>query len=229
MIVTIDGPAGAGKSSVAKRLAKRLGFDFLDTGSMYRAVTWSLSAAKVDLEDSQAVTEALANIKISMRDGQVLVNGKDVTRFLRTPDISQQASIVAAIPAVRAELVNLQRAVAAQGNFVCEGRDQGTIVFPDSICKVFLTASPEVRAERRWLEMKTHTPGLQLEDVIAEQKIRDLRDETRKVGRLEKAKDATEIRVDKLSLDEVIDQIETLANAAQATLAAGNAQADSSG
>lgn len=216
MIVTIDGPAGAGKSTVAKRLAERLGFQFLDTGSMYRAVAWALSEMKVDLADEDAVATALARTRIAVNGQQVLVNDRDVTPFLRTPEISQQASVVAAIPVVRAEMVSIQREVASRGNFVCEGRDQGTVVFPDSVCKIFLTASPEIRAKRRWAEMKDNQPGLGLEDVIAEQKIRDLRDETRTVGRLVKASDATEIRVDQMTLDEVIEEIERLVRAVAA-------------
>ena len=210
MIVTIDGPAGAGKSTVARRLASRLGFRFLDTGAMYRAVAWAFGEMNVNIEDEAEVTFSLARITLSMHGDKVFVNDQDITKQLRNPDVAQNASRAATIPAVRDTLVQLQREIAQQGNYVCEGRDQGTVVFPDALCKVFLTASPEIRAERRWLEMKETDPELSLDNVVAEQKIRDLRDETRQVGRLERARDAIEINVDDLTLDEVVDKIEQL-------------------
>ena len=216
MIVTIDGPAGAGKSTVARNLAERLGFDFLDTGAMYRAVAWAAADQSVDLDDAAAVEKMLEHLTVSIHGDRVLVNQVDVTPHLRDPRLSQRASVVAAIPAVRHVLVQWQREIASRGNYVCEGRDQGTVVFPDSRCKIFLTASPEIRAERRWLEMKEKVPRLQLQDVVAEQKIRDLRDETREVGRLVRAEDAIEIRVDHLSQDEVVDRIESLVRARMA-------------
>ena len=210
MIVTIDGPAGAGKSTVARRLASRLGFRFLDTGAMYRAVAWAFGEMNVNIEDEAEVTFSLARITLTMHGDNVFVNDQDITKQLRDPDVAQNASRAATIPAVRDTLVQLQREIAQQGNYVCEGRDQGTVVFPDALCKVFLTASPEIRAERRWLEMKETDPELSLDNVVAEQKIRDLRDETRQVGRLERARDAIEINVDDLTLDEVVDKIEQL-------------------
>ena len=214
MIVTIDGPAGAGKSTVARRLAERLGFEFLDTGAMYRAVAWAAGEQSVDLDDMDQVERLLDGLSVEISGDRVFVNRREVSRFLREPRLSQRASVVAAIPVVRQVLVGWQRDIASRGNYVCEGRDQGTVVFPDSRCKIFLTASPEIRAERRWLEMKEKVPRLQLDDVVAEQKIRDLRDETRETGRLVKADDAFEIRVDRLTLEEVVDQIEGRVRAA---------------
>ncbi len=208
MIVTIDGPAGAGKSSVARQLAQRLGFQFLDTGSMYRAVAWALAERGVDLRDEAQVAAALPDLRLSQLGDRVQVNDRDVSPYLRDAAVSQNASLVATHAAVRRLLVQIQREIAQRGNFVCEGRDQGTVVFPQARCKVFLTASPEIRGHRRWLEMKKDDPDLDLDNVIAEQKIRDLRDETRAVGRLEKAADAKEILVDQLTLPEVVDQIE---------------------
>ncbi len=210
MIVTIDGPAGAGKSTVAKRLAERLGFQFLDTGAMYRAAALAAMQSWVDIRDEEEVGKLIEKIDLKISDSQVILNGQDVTGLLRSPEVSQNASVVAENPRVRAFLVDLQRSIAVQGNFVCEGRDQGTVVFPDAECKVFLTASARVRAERRWRELKRAGEDIDLDVVIAEQKIRDLRDETRKVGRLVKADDAVVIYVDNLSIDDVLDQLEIL-------------------
>ena len=209
MIITIDGPAGAGKSTVAKTLAKRLGFQYLDTGAMYRAIAWSLTESGVDLDDHDAVQRALQQIQLGMEHGRVFVNQVDVTDHLRDSRVSQNASRVATHPEVRERLVELQRVIASQGDFVCEGRDQGTVAFPDSPCKIFLTAAAEVRARRRWLEMKISEPELLLERVIAEQKIRDLRDETREIGRLERAHDAVEVDVGELTVEQVVETLES--------------------
>ncbi len=209
MIITIDGPAGAGKSTVAKTLAKRLGFQYLDTGAMYRAIAWSLTESGVDLDDHDAVQRALQQIQLGMEHGRVFVNQVDVTDHLRESRVSQNASRVATHPEVRERLVELQRVIASQGDFVCEGRDQGTVAFPDSPCKIFLTAAAEVRARRRWLEMKISEPELLLERVIEEQKIRDLRDETREIGRLERAHDAVEVDVGELTVEQVVETLES--------------------
>ncbi|MCP4081137.1 MAG: (d)CMP kinase [Pirellulaceae bacterium] len=209
MIITIDGPAGAGKSTVAKTLAKRLGFQYLDTGAMYRAIAWSLTESGVDLDDHDAVQRALQQIQLGMEHGRVFVNQVDVTDHLRDSRVSQNASRVATHPEVRERLVELQRVIASQGDFVCEGRDQGTVAFPDSPCKIFLTAAAEVRARRRWLEMKISEPELLLERVIEEQKIRDLRDETREIGRLERAHDAVEVDVGELTVEQVVETLES--------------------
>ncbi len=208
MIVTIDGPAGAGKSSVARRLAARLRFRFLDTGAMYRAVAWWLGENDIDLTDLPSLQRCLNNLSLAIDGDRVIVDGRDITSQIRSPELSQQASVVAAIPAVREKLVQLQREIANGGDYVCEGRDQGTVVFPDAGCKFFLTAEPEVRAYRRWLELVGNQPDLLLEKVITEQKIRDLRDETRSTGRLVQATDAILVRVDHLTLDELVDKLE---------------------
>jgi len=210
MIVTIDGPAGAGKSTVAKLLAKRLGYQYLDTGAMYRAVAWALYDMQLELDDFAAVQRALAEIQLSMDDGRVLVNQKDVTDQLREPVVSQNASRVATHGAVREKLVELQRKIAGQGRYVCEGRDQGTVVFPQARCKIFLTADPVVRARRRWLEIQSSDSAFTLDQVVADQKDRDQRDENREIGRLVKAEDAVEVDVSELDIEQVVDKIERL-------------------
>ena len=210
MIVTIDGPAGAGKSTVAKLLAKRLGYQYLDTGAMYRAIAWALNDMQLELDDFTAVQRALGEIQLSMNAGRILVNQKDVTDQLREPAVSQNASRVATHGAVREKLVELQRIIAGQGRYVCEGRDQGTVVFPDALCKIFLTADPVVRAKRRWLEMQGNDPAITLDAVVADQKDRDHRDETREIGRLVKADDAVEVDVSELDIEQVVDKIECL-------------------
>ncbi len=211
MIVTIDGPAGAGKSTIARMLADRLGFRFLDTGAMYRTVALAVVSRSIDATDHQKVVSVLNEIDIQIDgDDRILLDNRDVAKLIRSADVSQNASIVAEIPEVRERLVQLQRQIASDGDYVCEGRDQGTVAFPDAQCKIFLTAAPDVRAKRRWKEIKARDPNVDLEDVIAEQKIRDLRDETRSVGRLEKAQDAIEVRADNLSLSEVVAQLEEI-------------------
>ena len=210
MIVTIDGPAGAGKSTVAKLLAKLLGYQYLDTGAMYRAVAWALYDMQLELDDFAAVQRALAEIQLSMNDGRVLVNQKDVTDQLREPVVSQNASRVATHGAVREKLVELQRKIAGQGRYVCEGRDQGTVVFPQARCKIFLTADPVVRARRRWLEIQSSDSAITLDQVVADQKDRDQRDENREIGRLVKAEDAVEVDVSELDIEQVVDKIERL-------------------
>src|SRR5262249_36257238 len=149
VVVTIDGPAGAGKSSTARALARRLGFDFLDTGAMYRAVTWAGLQAGCDLTDEAALGRLLADFRLEMPADKVIVNGQDVTHAIRDPQVTAASGAVASSPVVRRRLVELQRQLAAGRRIVCEGRDQGTVVFPDAKCKFFLVADPLERARRR--------------------------------------------------------------------------------
>src|SRR5438445_2956862 len=153
MIITIDGPAGSGKSSSAKEVARRLGFEFLDTGAMYRAVTLAALRGSIDVLDQQAVQRLMEGLLLEMPPGRVLLNGEDVTREIRAGTITAASGAVADSPVVRRRLVELQRQIASGRNMVCEGRDQGTIVFPDAVCKFFLIAKPQERARRRQHEM----------------------------------------------------------------------------
>ncbi len=210
MIVTIDGPAGAGKSSVARALAARLGFRFLDTGAMYRAIAYAALEQGLDLTDADQLARLVKSSRLELRDHAVLLDGQDVTHAIRSPEVTQAVRHVADNLQVRAHLSVLQRRLAVGGDIVTEGRDQGTVVFPDAACKVFLTASPEVRARRRQAEMRARGIDLTLEDVLQQQNDRDRQDADRPVGRLEAAEDAVEICTNELAPEEVLDRIEQL-------------------
>jgi cytidylate kinase len=203
MIVAIDGPAGAGKSTVARAVARALGFTYLDSGAMYRCV--GLAARERGLGPAQ-VAPAL-EIEAGER---VLCDGRDVTAAIRTPEVSEAASQAAADPAVREAVVAKQRQLVADGDWVAEGRDIGTVVAPDAAVKVFLTASPEERARRRAAEL-----GADPEAVLAEQAIRDERDATREHSPLEAAPDAHVLDTTGLSLDEVIARVAALVDRAR--------------
>jgi CMP/dCMP kinase len=195
MVVAIDGPAGAGKSTVARAVADELGFTYLDSGAMYRA------AALAALERGVAPAEIAAHVKIELGD-RVRLDGRDVTEAIRTPEVTEAASRAAADPAVRAAMVNQQRRQLADGNWVAEGRDIGTVVAPDAEVKVFLTASPEERARRRAIEL-----GADYETVLAEQLIRDQRDSTREHSPLKAADGALTLDTTSLSRDQVVGAI----------------------
>ena len=151
-VITIDGPAGAGKSSVAKRLASELGIKYLDTGAIYRAIALILARSEIKPDNENFLREALSEIKIELRDSSVLVNGFDVSSEIRTPEVDNLASVYSALPVVREALLTLQQEQKNYGSVIAEGRDVGSVVFPDAKVKFFLTASPESRAKRRYLE-----------------------------------------------------------------------------
>ena len=207
MIVTIDGPAGAGKSTVTRLLAKKLGFNFLDTGAMYRAVTWAAIERQIQWSQKNELCELAKRIKIEFDDDQVFVDGENVTQAIRLPEITRQVVFVADSAAVRSHLVELQRRIGESGDFVCEGRDQGTVAFPDSFCKIFLTASSQSRALRRVKQMEAAGKFVDFDQVLGEQEIRDQQDLNREIGALVKAKDAIEIHTDNQSLDEVVEAL----------------------
>ena len=203
MVIAIDGPAGAGKSTVARAVAERLGFTYLDTGAMYRAV--ALAAA--GREDDAAAIAAAADIRVGDR---VLLDGRDVTTAIRTPDVSAGASRVAADPGVREALVRMQQEIVRDGDWVAEGRDIGSVVAPDAAVKVFLTASAEERARRRAAQT-----GGDPERVLREQEERDRRDASADRTVLEPAADAVPVDTTGLTLDEVVAQIELLVTEAR--------------
>jgi cytidylate kinase len=209
MIITIDGPAGAGKSSVARALADRLGFEFLDTGAMYRCVAWACLEANIDLDDQQAIAAVAHAASFVFGQEEVLYDGKDVTAEIRSSEAARAASIVAAVPEVREVLVKLQRETAVGRNLVTEGRDQGSIVFPDAECKFFLSADPRERARRRQLDLAEQGQTVALEEVLAQIIDRDERDRTRKIAPLIRPEDAVEIDSSTISREEVIDWLES--------------------
>ena len=205
MIVTIDGPAGAGKSSIAFQVADRLGFEFLDTGAMYRAVTLGAIQTEIPLDDAEALTEFAASVELQWKDQRVSLNGKDVSQEIRTPTVTQAIRHLADIPSVREQLSRQQRKIADGRNIVTEGRDQGTDVFPNAECKIFLTASPEERARRRQLQLAEQGRVLTIDEILAAQNQRDLEDRMRDVGRLRAAADAVVVESDGMSSDEVLE------------------------
>lgn len=213
MIVTIDGPAGAGKSTVAKKLAQRIGFQYLDTGAMYRAVTWLAMEHGVEPTNKNAVSKLAAGMELEFVGVRVDVNGQDVTDAIRSPEVTRHVSEIADNVAVRTFLVQWQRRIANEGNYVCEGRDQATVVFPDAACKIFLTASAEVRARRRFEQLAAKSADVTFESVLQDQQQRDKRDSEREIGKLIRAEDAIELNTDGLSLDQVVEQLEAIVKA----------------
>jgi cytidylate kinase len=210
MIVTIDGPAGAGKSSVAKALAQRLGFRTLDTGAMYRAVALAGLRRGIDWGNPAALAELAREVRIELLEDEIYLDGVDVSLAIRADEVTSMTHYAANNAAVRQHLVQLQRAAVNDQDFVSEGRDQGTVVFPHAQCKIFLTASPEERARRRHEELKARGENLSLEDVLARQNERDERDAAREVGPLIAAEDAVEFCTDRLTSEEVVEQLEQI-------------------
>jgi cytidylate kinase len=208
MIVTIDGPAGAGKSSAARALAQRLGFEFLDTGAMYRAVTLAGLRAGIDLDDQEALGKLVTGLRLDMPPGRVLLDGEDVTLLIRKSDVTAASGTIASSPVVRQRLVELQRALARGHNFVCEGRDQGTLVFPDALCKFYLSADPEERARRRHREMLGRGEAVPWEQILASQKARDARDQARPIAPMVPAADALVLDSTHLTLEQVVHRME---------------------
>jgi CMP/dCMP kinase len=198
MVVAIDGPAGAGKSTVARALAGELGFTYLDSGAMYRA------AGLMTLRHGGAASEQAEQLDLELGE-RVIANGEDVTEAIRAPEVSEAASKVATNPRVRAAMVKKQRELLSQGDWVAEGRDIGTVVAPDAAVKVFLTASPEERARRRAEEL-----GTDVETVLRDQALRDAQDSEREHSPLERAPGAVELDTTGLTLEQVVARIEEL-------------------
>lgn len=204
MIVTLDGPAGAGKSSTAKELARRLGWCHMDTGAMYRSVALVATRDGVPLDDEARLAEIAERIRIEFHDGGVTVDGDDVSEAIRTPEITKATRPVADAPLVRAAMKRVQRRIASDIDVVTEGRDQGSEVFPDAELKVFLTASPEERARRRLAEERRRGRDTTLEQILAAQELRDDGDIHRAVGAMRQPEGAELLVTDGMGPEEVI-------------------------
>ena len=207
MIVTIDGPAGAGKSSIAHQVADRLGFEFLDTGAMYRAVTYGALQNDVDLNDPDALAQYASTITLRWEDQCIYLDDVDISEQIRSPVVTKSIRYLADIPRVRDQLSQQQRCIAKGRDVVTEGRDQGTDVFPDAECKIFLTASPEERARRRQQQLADAGKQVTVQEILVAQNQRDLEDRMRDVGRLRAAPDAIVLQSDGLSADEVLEKV----------------------
>jgi CMP/dCMP kinase len=210
LIVTIDGPAGAGKSTAARWLADRLGFEFLDTGALYRAVTYAAVAADVAPDDRPRLETLFASRKMLLDNGHVSIDDKDVSAEIRAPEITRRVRDYAELEVVRSFLTRRSRELAEGKDIVTEGRDQGTVVFPNAEVKFFVTASVEERAGRRHREFVKHGRQMTFEQVLADQIERDRRDSERALSPLRKADDAIEIDTTGLDMNEVVDALEIL-------------------
>ncbi len=206
-IITIDGPSGAGKSTVSKLLAQKLGYKYLDTGALYRAVAWKIKEENGDPEDEKTLDHIIENIKITLNDDRVMVNGMDVTSKIRTPEIGELSSQVSALPIAREFLYTIQKEIGLKGNIVIEGRDIGSAIFPEAKHKFFLDASAEERGRRRLKELKQRNLETNLETTIEDIKTRDKRDSTRQASPLKRTKDMNYIDTTTLTLEEVVTKI----------------------
>ncbi len=203
-VVTIDGPAGAGKSSVAKRTAHELGIKYLDTGAIYRAIALILAKSEIKPDSEEFLREALSEIKIELKENSVLVNGFDVSGEIRTSEVDELASVYSAVPAVRESLLTLQKEQENYGSLVAEGRDVGSVVFPDAKVKFFLTASPEARARRRYLERISKGKEADYNEILNSIKQRDINDSTRKLAPLSVPDGAVYLDTSDLTEDEAV-------------------------
>ena len=210
--IAIDGPAGAGKSTIAKRLAKELGYYYVDTGAIYRTVAYFLDLLGISPKDADGVSRYIDELTIDIYYDEnglqhMLMNGMDVTEEIRTPDISQKASLVSAQPVVREMLLDMQRDVAKENNVIMDGRDIGTVVLPRADVKIFLTASAEVRAQRRYAELQAKGSKDSYEQVLSDIQRRDHQDSTRAIAPLKAAKDAVTVDTSGMDIDEVVNTI----------------------
>jgi CMP/dCMP kinase len=207
IVVTIDGPAGAGKSTVARMLAERLGFDFLDTGAMYRCVTLAARRAGIDTADATLVRELAEGLSIELSGTQVVLNGQDVSAAIRAPEVSTSIKAIADNVAVRRTLTELQRRWTEGRYVVTEGRDQGSEVFPDAPCKIFLVASSQERARRRCRELADRGEAADFDAILSQQNQRDSEDRSRPVGSLRKAAGSIEFCTDGKPLEQVVSEL----------------------
>ncbi len=210
-IIAIDGPAGSGKSTTAKQVAKRLGFTYLDTGALYRALTLLALKNGIDIESEGELVNLLQQSKFQLQsqgdDIRIWINGEEATEAIRSPEVSRAVSMVARHPAVRREMVQLQRRLASQADVVVEGRDIGTVVFPEADLKIFLTASLEARAQRRLKELHEKGVEIALHELKRDIERRDAIDSQRETAPLKKAEDAIVIDTTELTIDEQVDKI----------------------
>lgn len=207
--IAIDGPAGAGKSTVARKVAQQLAYIYIDTGAIYRAVAWAVNEQQITLCDHPSIAVTATNLQLELSytaEGQqrVIVSGQDITQKIRTPEISRTVAAVAKIPAVRQALLGLQRSLAAKDSVVMDGRDIGTCVLPAAQTKIFLTASIEQRAKRRWLELQAQNSSISLEQLTQEIAERDRVDQERDVAPLIQAPDAIYIDTSALTIEETV-------------------------
>ena len=211
LVIAIDGPSGAGKSTIAKLLARRLQYTYIDTGAMYRAIGWQAQKEHVDPGDEPALTALCHRTEVTItHDGhgqRIQVNGQDVSDGIRTPEMGMQASAVSRSPAVRAHLLTLQRQLGARGGVVMDGRDIGTVVFPDADVKFYLDASAEERGRRRYAELKEKGMTVDIATITEEIRTRDRQDSTRAIAPLRQAPDAFYVDSSDLSLDEVLQAL----------------------
>jgi len=214
--VAIDGPAGAGKSSIAKVVAKNLGYVYVDTGALYRSVAYYAISNKIKPDDAPNVCKLLSGLDVQLKfiNGQqrVFVAGEDVSDKIRTPEVSMGSSAVSAIPEVRNFLFDLQKKIASENNIIMDGRDIGTVVLPDAQLKIFLTASAEERARRRYEEIKNSQEGISFENILSDIIRRDQNDMNRAVAPLKQADDAILVDSTDMGIDQVISHIENLIN-----------------
>ncbi len=204
-VITIDGPAGAGKSTAARALARRLGYRLVDTGAMYRALAWSVARAGLPVEDTPALRRHLASVDVRLRGDRVFVDDQDVTGEIRTQEISDLTSRLTMLAPVRDRVTPLQRQLAAEGGVVLEGRDTGTVVCPDADVKFYLDASDEARARRRQRELAARGAAVDLETVRREIALRDRQDTTRALAPLRKASDAVTVDTTDLDVEQVVE------------------------
>jgi cytidylate kinase len=206
-VITIDGPSGAGKGTVAKMLAQRLGYEYLDTGALYRAVAWKVRKDGINMNDSKALKALLQDLRIDFRDSKVMVNGIDVSSKIRTAEIGEMSSQVSAIPVVREALFDLQRQICLRGKVVIEGRDTGTTIFPEAGHKFFLDADVAERARRRFRDLMETGSDVTLESTIEDIKKRDRRDSTRTHSPLRRTDDMIYIDSTNMTIDEVVEKM----------------------
>jgi len=208
-IIAVDGPAGSGKSTIAKKIAKKYNFTYLDTGAMYRMVTLYFIQNNINVNDIKNINDILDKISLDIKEDKFFLNGQDVTALIRTPEVSSKVSEISAIKEVRAKLVVQQRNISKGKKVILDGRDIGTVVFPNAQMKIFLIASPEERAKRRYKEYLEKGINQKYKDVLADIKARDIIDSTRKESPLKKAKDAMEIDSSFMSIEQVVNEIAT--------------------